>query len=95
MPGNAGIFEVGEPDICKRFMLTALRDSLTMLNDNLYEFLPVFLLISWLSLRFDKGASADFENCCIGSDIEPKEKSDGISDSQAGKRRPKGRVKQY
>ncbi len=45
-----------------------------MLNDNLYEFLPVFLLISWISLQFDKRALADFGNCCIGSDIEPKEK---------------------
>ncbi len=63
-----------EPDICNRFMLTALRDGRTMLNDNHYEFLPVFLLISWLSLRFDKRALSDFENRCVGSDIEPREK---------------------
>ena len=76
-----------EPDICKRFMLSALRDGRTMLNDNIFEFLPVFLLISWLSLRFDKGALSDFENRCIGSDIEPREKIEtGLAILQAGKR---------
>jgi hypothetical protein len=63
-----------KPGICKKFLVSAMRDGRWMLDSSDFQFLSVFLLISWLGLRFDREALADFENRCVSSDTEPKDK---------------------
>ncbi len=63
-----------KPDICKKFIVTAMRDGREMLDSNRFGFLSVFLLISRLGLRFDRSALADFENRCVNPVMEPKER---------------------
>lgn len=68
MPHNS---ESSEPEICERLLATAIRDATTMLERGDYTLESVFLLVSWLGLRFDPDALRDFERHCIGSDAEP------------------------